>query len=101
MRNAQEMAVLRKRIVQLRREGKSRRQIKELLGPMSNSTLDDALRGEPPPGWTRRARAKDDLRERARELRGQGLDYEEIAGALGISKSSVSLWVRVCRFQIG
>ncbi len=47
---------------------------------MSNSTLDDALRGEPPPEWTRRARAKDDLRERARELRAQGLDYEEIAG---------------------
>jgi transcriptional regulator with XRE-family HTH domain len=27
-------------------------------------------------------------------LREQGLDYEEIAGALGVSKSSVSLWVR-------
>jgi hypothetical protein len=88
------MAALRQRIVQLRREGKSRRQIKEIVGPMSNSTLDDALKGEPPPEWTRRARAKDDLRERARELRGQGLDYEEIAGVLGVSKSSVSLWVR-------
>jgi transposase len=94
MRNTQEMAALRERIVQFRREGKSRRQIKEILGPMSNSTLDDALRGEPPPEWTRRARAKDDLRERARELRAQGLDYEEIAGALRVSKSSVSLWVR-------
>jgi hypothetical protein len=94
MRNAQEMAVLRDRIVQLRREGKSRREIKEIAGPMSNSTLDDALRGEPPPEWTRRPNAKDDLRERARELRGQGLDYEEIATALGVSKSSVSLWVR-------
>jgi hypothetical protein len=88
------MAALRQRIVQLRREGKSRREIKEIVGPMSNSTLDDALRGEPPPEWTRRARAKDDLRERARELRGQGLDYEEIAGALSVAKSSVSLWVR-------
>ena len=88
------MAALRQRIVQLRREGKSRRQIKEIVGPMSNSTLDDALKGEPPPEWTRRARAKDDLRERARALREQGLDYEEIAGALGVSKSSVSLWVR-------
>jgi transcriptional regulator with XRE-family HTH domain len=27
-------------------------------------------------------------------LRAQGLDYEEIAAALGVSKSSVSLWVR-------
>ena len=43
---------------------------------------------DPPP------QAKDDMRERARELRTQGLDYEEIAGALGVSKSSVSLWVR-------
>jgi hypothetical protein len=94
MRTPQEMAALRERAIQLRREGKSRRQIKEILGSMSNSTLDDALRGEPPPEWTRRARAKDDLRERARELRTQGLDYEEIAGALGVAKSSISLWVR-------
>ena len=94
MRNAQEMTALRERIVHLRREGKSRRQIKEILGTMSNSILDEALKGEPPPEWTRRARAKDDLRERARELRTQGLDYEKIADALGISKSSVSLWVR-------
>jgi transcriptional regulator with XRE-family HTH domain len=94
MRNTQEMAALRARIVQLRREGKSRRQIKELLGPMSNSTLDDALKGEPPPAWTRRPNAKDDVRERARELRDQGLDYEEIATALDVSMSSVSLWVR-------
>jgi hypothetical protein len=61
------MAVLRARIVQLRREGKSRRQIKEILGPMSNATLDDALRGEPPPEWTRRPNAKDEARSRARD----------------------------------
>jgi hypothetical protein len=94
MRTSQEMTALRQRIVQLRREGRSRREIKELLGSMSNSTLDEALKGEPPPAWTRRARARDGLRDRARELRGQGLDYEEIAGALGVAKSSVSLWVR-------
>ena len=88
------MAALRERAIQLRRQGKSRRQIKEILGSMSNSTLDDALKGEPPPEWTRRARAKDDLRERARGLRAQGLDLEEIAAALGVAKSSVSLWVR-------
>jgi hypothetical protein len=94
MRTPQEMAALRERAIQLRREGKSRRQIKEILGPMSNSTLDDALKGEPPPEWTRRARAKDSLREHARELRVQGLDLEEIAAAIGVAKSSVSLWVR-------
>ena len=78
----------------LRRQGKSRSQIKQILGPMSNSTLNDALKDEPPPEWTRRPNAKDELRAKARELRGQGLDYEEIAGALGVAKSSVSLWVR-------
>jgi transposase len=88
------MAALKERAIQLRREGKSRRQIKEILGPMSNSTLDDALKDEPPPEWTRRPNAKDGLRGRARDLRAQGLDYEEIAAALGVSKSSVSLWVR-------
>jgi transcriptional regulator with XRE-family HTH domain len=50
--------------------------------------------GEPPPQWTKRPNAKDDLRERARELRGQGWTYNEIQAELGCSKSSVSLWVR-------
>src|SRR5580700_7223716 len=94
MRTPQELDHLRDQAVMLRRQGKSLRQIKEILGPMSNTTLHDALRGEPPPEWTRRPNAKDGLRVRARELRDQGLDYEEIAAALGVSKSSVSLWVR-------
>ena len=78
----------------LRRQGKSLRQIKQVLGPMSNVTLHDALRGVPPPDWTGRPNAKDEHRARARELRSQGLDYEEIATALGVAKGSVSLWVR-------
>ncbi len=78
----------------LRREGRSRRQIKEILGPMSNATLNEALRGEPPPEWARRPNAKDELRASARDLRAQGLDHDEIAAALGVAKSSVSLWVR-------
>ena len=85
---------LREQAIALRRAGRSRREIKEILGIGSNQTLNEALRGEPPPEWTRRPRAKDDLHARARELREQGLDYEEIAAALGVSKSSVSLWVR-------
>lgn len=85
---------LRECAIALRRSGRSRREIKELLGITSNGTLDRALRGEPPPEWTRRPRAKDDLHAQARQLREKGLDYEEIAGALGVSKSSVSLWVR-------
>lgn len=85
---------LREQAIALRRAGRSRREIKEILGIGSNQTLNEALHGEPPPEWTRRPRAKDDSHIRARELRAQGLDYEEIAGALGVSKSSVSLWVR-------
>jgi len=50
----------------LRRQGRSLRQIKEILGPLSNATLHDALRGEPPPDWTRRPNAKDALRAEAR-----------------------------------
>src|SRR5712672_1648319 len=71
-----------------------RREIKQILSIGSNATLDRALRGEPPPEWTRRPRAKDDLHARARELRATGLNYKEIAATLGVSKSSVSLWVR-------
>jgi transposase len=85
---------LRLQAVALRRAGKSVRQIKQILGPIGNRTLHEALRGEPPPEWTRRPNAKDDLRTKARVLRLQGLDYEEIVARLGVSKSSVSLWVR-------
>ena len=85
---------LRERAVALRRAGRSRREIKEILGIGSNQTLNEALQGEPPPEWTRRPRAKDALRAPARELREQGLDYDDIAASLGVSKSSVSLWVR-------
>jgi hypothetical protein len=85
---------LREQAIALRRAGKSRREIKELLAITSNWTLNEVLRGEPPQPWTWRPNAKDDLRAKARDLRKQGLDYEEIAAELGVSKSSVSLWVR-------
>jgi hypothetical protein len=85
---------LRVQAIALRRSGKSRREIKEILGIAGDSTLTELLVGEPPPEWTRRPRAKDDLRAKARRLREQGLDYNRIAAELGVSKSSVSLWVR-------
>jgi hypothetical protein len=94
MRPKQELELLRERAVTLRRQGKSLRQIKQILGPMSNVTLHDALRGVPPPDWTLRPNAKDEQRAKARELREQGMDYKEIATALGLAKGSVSLWVR-------
>ena len=94
MRTKQELELLRERAVTLRRQGRSLRQIKQILGPMSNVTLNDALRGVPPPDWTVLPNAKDEQRAKARELRAQGMDYEEIAAALGVAQSSVSLWVR-------
>jgi DNA-binding CsgD family transcriptional regulator len=85
---------LREQAIALRRAGKSRAEIKDILGIGSNETLGKALRGEPPPEWTLRARAKDDLHAKARELRARGHTYDEIAAELGVSKGSVSLWVR-------
>ena len=85
---------LREQAIALRRAGRSRREIKELLGIGSNQTLNEVLKGEPPQPWTWRPNAKDDLRAKARELRAQGFDYNSIAAQLGVSKGSVSLWVR-------
>jgi hypothetical protein len=66
---------LREQAIALRRAGKSRREIKELLAITRNWTLDEALRGEPPQPWTWRPNAKDDLRVKARDLREQGFDF--------------------------
>ena len=93
MRDKLALQELRDQAIALRRAGKSRREIKEVLG-VGNSALNPALRGEPPPLWTLRPRAKDELHARAREMRAAGATYDEIAAELGVSKSSVSLWVR-------
>jgi len=85
---------LREQAIALRRAGKSRREIKELLAITNNDLLNEVLKGEPPQPWTRRPNAKDHLRAKARDLRRQGLNYQQIAAELGVSKSSVSLWVR-------
>src|SRR5579862_3845880 len=41
-----------------------------------------------------RPNAKGDLRSKARELRVQGLKYDDIAAQLHVSKSTLSLWIR-------
>jgi hypothetical protein len=94
MRTSQQLQQVREEAVALRLAGKSVREIKDALGPVGNRTLSAALNGTPPAEWTHRPNAKDDLRDRARELRTQGLSYNEIVAQLGVSKSSVSLWVR-------
>ncbi|MEU7088142.1 hypothetical protein [Streptomyces achromogenes] len=85
---------LRERAVALRRSGHSLRQIRDELKIFNNVLLNQLVKGEPPPEWTKRPNAKDDLRDRARELRLQGWTYDRIQAELGCSKSSISLWVR-------
>ncbi|MEU8782050.1 hypothetical protein [Streptomyces sp. NPDC048637] len=85
---------LRPQAVALRRAGLSRRQIRDRLHLHNNDILNRLLEGVPAPDWTRRPNAKDDLRAQARELRKQGLTYDQIQVELGCSKSSISLWVR-------
>ncbi|MGV9389046.1 hypothetical protein ACWDQL_07910 [Streptomyces olivaceus] len=85
---------LREQAVALRRAGYSLRQIRDELKVFNNDILNRLLAGEPPPEWTKRPNAKDDVRDRARELRLQGWTYDQIQVELGCSKSSISLWVR-------
>ncbi|MFE6132136.1 hypothetical protein ACFQ6Q_28360 [Streptomyces sp. NPDC056437] len=85
---------LREQALTLRREGLSRRQIRDRLHVHNNDILNRLLQGEPVPEWTKRPNAKDDLRARARELRLAGMTYDQIQLELGCSKSSISLWVR-------
>ncbi|MER7486409.1 hypothetical protein ABTY20_11010 [Streptomyces sp. NPDC126497] len=85
---------LRERAVALRRAGHSLRQIRDELKIYNNDILNQLVKGEPPPAWTKRPNAKDGLRAKARELRLQGWTYDQIEAELGCSRSSVSLWVR-------
>ncbi|CAL9547553.1 hypothetical protein SUDANB145_04354 [Streptomyces sp. enrichment culture] len=85
---------LREKAVALRRAGYSLRQIRDELKVFNNDILNQLVKGEPPPAWTKRPNAKDDLKARARELRRQGWTYDRIEAELGCSRSSVSLWVR-------
>ncbi|MDI3421980.1 hypothetical protein [Streptomyces luteolus] len=85
---------LREQAIGLRRAGLSLRQIRDELKIFNNDLLNALVKGEPAPAWTKRPNAKDDLRERARELRREGWTYDRIQLELGCSKSSISLWVR-------
>lgn len=80
--------------IALRRQGFSRRVIRDRLHIYNNDLLNRLLEGEPAPEWTKRPNAKDDLRDEARRLRSRGLTYDQIQMQLGCSKSSISLWVR-------
>lgn len=92
--NEAEFETLRTQALALRRAGLSRRQIRDRLHVYNNDILNRLVQGEPAPEWTKRPNAKDDLRDKARELRLQGWTYDRIQAELGCSKSSISLWVR-------
>jgi transcriptional regulator with XRE-family HTH domain len=94
MRPKRDVSPFREQAIALRRAGKSRDEIKDIIGVRNNDALSDLLRGEPAPLSLRRPRAKDDLHAQACELRARGHTYVEIAARLGVSKGSVSRWVR-------
>ncbi|HVV36344.1 MAG TPA: helix-turn-helix domain-containing protein [Acidimicrobiales bacterium] len=84
----------KERAVELRAEGKSLSQIAEILGHRSTGgVLSRWLKGVPPPTWTKRPTAKDDLRAAAVDLRLRGWTYGEIVAALGVSKGTLSAWL--------
>ena len=83
---------LREQAIRLRRAGPDFRHIRDEPKIHDHDLPDTPARGAPAP--PRRHRAKDALRERARELRRQGWTYDRIQRELGCSKSSISLWVR-------
>ena len=89
------MEARRERAVQLRLSGLSRSEIADALGlGGGGQPLSRWLRGVPAPAWTRRPRAKDDLRETAVAMRREGRSYREIREVVGVSKSTLSLWLR-------
>ncbi|HYZ11282.1 MAG TPA: helix-turn-helix domain-containing protein [Actinomycetota bacterium] len=93
--SSQERAARKTRAAQLRLAGLSRSQIARALGLKSGGgALDRWLRGTPAPEWTKRPRAKDHVRWRAVELRREGRSYREIEAVLGVSRSSLSLWLK-------
>jgi transcriptional regulator with XRE-family HTH domain len=85
---------IKERARELRRQGMSVKQIGAELGLHSTHNVKDRVRGVPPPAWTRRPPAKDAERARARELRSQGLTYDEIASELNVQELDLALDTR-------
>ena len=87
-------AAKRVRARELRRAGWSRAEIAREVGVRNMRSIDRWLAGIRAPQWARRPRAKDGVRSEAVRLRREGKTYDEIRRKLGVSKSSLSLWLR-------
>jgi Putative ATPase subunit of terminase (gpP-like) len=79
---------------ELRWLGFSTPQIAKMLAVKSPRTISDWTEGIPNPEWTKRPRAKDDLRVVARRMRQEGRSYREIRAEVPVSKSTLSLWLK-------
>lgn len=92
-RTPEEKAALKVRATEMRLAGIGRARIGRELG-IGAELVGELLRDVPPPSWLGRVRAKDEHRAAAEALRRQGRTYKEIQQELGVSKSSLSLWLR-------
>ncbi|HET7311903.1 MAG TPA: hypothetical protein VFJ17_11320 [Mycobacteriales bacterium] len=77
----------------LRREGKTYDEIRGVIGPVDDKTLQAWCKGIPRPAATFRSHPKDEVRRECRRLRAEGWSINEIAQKTGASKGSVSPWV--------
>jgi transcriptional regulator with XRE-family HTH domain len=90
--NERQRRIARARL--LRRQGKTYSEIRDLIGPVDDKTLQIWCRGIPRPRETYRSHPRDDVRRECRRLRAEGWTISEIAEKTGASKGSVSPWVR-------
>jgi hypothetical protein len=85
----------RERAVELRQQGLSRSQICAALGFRSGGTaLSRWLKDVPPPEWTKRPNAKDDLREQAITLRKEGVVSGDMWGRPRLQEHAVVVAAR-------
>jgi transcriptional regulator with XRE-family HTH domain len=96
-RSDDEIRELRERAAVPRAGGVGAKRIAQQLG-ISRHLTSELLRGVPVPASLMRLRAKDDLRDAAIALRRAGRTYNEIKDELGVSKGSLSLWLRELEF---
>lgn len=92
-RTAEELAELKAEATRLRQAGIGAKRIAKELR-VGAPLIHDLLRDVPVAAALTRPNARDATRAAAELLRADGRTYDEIAEELGVSKSSLSLWLR-------